>query len=130
MPNCFGTKKDFAREIGIPIAKMRELDATLKEVADGTKASNLFTELTKTILLRRTNEVNAQSDTHIHTASPRHHQRLQQHQFSPARWPVLQVNAKFLPSKYDFLVSQHSCAKPCALDQNFARHLALGDSYY
>jgi SNF2 family DNA or RNA helicase len=59
MPGCFGTKKDFARKIGTPVAKMRQLDATTKEVEDGTKASNLFTNLTKTVLLRRTNEVNA-----------------------------------------------------------------------
>ncbi|KAL1498820.1 hypothetical protein AB1Y20_014123 [Prymnesium parvum] len=57
IPGCLGTRKEWTRTCGSKIKKMRELDATEKEVEAGKQASDHFTEQTKTILLRRTNEI-------------------------------------------------------------------------
>ena len=52
IPNCLGDPKVFDRDVGRPILKARDLDATDKEREHGLKVSNqLFTTI-KTIMLR------------------------------------------------------------------------------
>ena len=57
IPGCLGEPKQFAKEIGNPILRSRDLDATDHELRLGRKASAAFTRKLDAVMLRRTNEV-------------------------------------------------------------------------
>lgn len=57
IPGCLGDPKAFDKEIGRPIIRSRDLDATDAELRAGRRASSALTGKLDLIMLRRTNEV-------------------------------------------------------------------------
>lgn len=59
IPGCLGDPKAFDKEIGRPIIRSRDLEATDAELLAGRRASAALTRKLDLMMLRRTNEVMA-----------------------------------------------------------------------